>query len=177
MSASSPLATVTSLSERKPPPFGKKHRFLFDGRHWSVFLYRNQGYLGRSVVYLKNRALTDPLDLTREERDELWDEILPKLTTALQAAFQPDRFNYAHLANRLHHVHWHVVPRYDEQRTREFAGHTFIDRRGGKIFRTRRFRVPKKVRRQIYKQVMQHLEEQGTPAPPGRFGARPRNHH
>ena len=103
-----------------------------------MFLYGNQGYLGRSVVYLKTRALEDPLQLTDAEREELWTEILPRLVGALNAAFQPDRINLAHLANRLHHVHWHVVPRYAEQGTHEFAGHTFVDKRRGKIFRRKR---------------------------------------
>jgi diadenosine tetraphosphate (Ap4A) HIT family hydrolase len=142
-----------------PPPFGDRHRFLFEGRNWSVYLYRNQGYLGRCVVYLTTRALKDPLELTDDEREELWTEVLPKLTRALTAAFQPDRFTYAHLANRLHHVHWHVVPRYDVHGAREFAGHTFTDRRRGKVFRTKRFRASKKVRKAIYAQVKQHLEE------------------
>lgn len=152
------MAYASTVSEREPPPLGGKHRFLFEGQHWSVFLYRNQGYLGRSVVYLKARAIDDPLELTDAEREELWTEILPKLTRALTAAFQPDRINYAHLANRMHHVHWHIVPRYEKERTREFAGHTFVDKRRGKIFRTKRFRAPKKVREQIYAHLMQHLE-------------------
>ena len=79
------------------------------------------------------------------------------------AAFQPDRINYAHLANRLHHVHWHVVPRYARRQTYEFAGHTFVDKRRGKIFRTKRFRVPKRVRKQIYKHLQQHLETPTSP--------------
>ena len=124
-----------------------------------MFLHRNQGYLGRSVVYLKTRAIEDPLELTDAERAELWTEVLPKLVRALNAAFQPDRINYAHLANRLHHVHWHVVPRYTQQRTYEFAGHTFVDKRRGKIFRTKKARVPKQVREQIYAQLKKHLDE------------------
>jgi diadenosine tetraphosphate (Ap4A) HIT family hydrolase len=130
---------------------------LFEGEHWSVFLYRNQGYLGRSVVYLKTRAIEDPLDLTEAEREELWTEILPKLTGALNAAFQPDRINYAHLANRLHHVHWHIVPRYEQNRKREFAGHTFVDKRKGKIFRTKRNKLPNSVFDEIHKQLKERL--------------------
>ena len=127
-----------------------------------MFLYRNQAYLGRCVVYLKTRAIEDPLELTDEERDELWTQILPKLVGALNGAFQPDRINYAHLANRLHHVHWHIVPRYTEQRTYEFAGHTFADKRRGRIFRTKKFRVPKQVREQIYAHLKKHLDEPPT---------------
>jgi diadenosine tetraphosphate (Ap4A) HIT family hydrolase len=164
VSARPVLTSVPAAGESPPPPFGMRHRFLFEGEYWKVFLYRNQAYLGRCVVYLKTRAIDDPLALTDPEREELWKEILPKLTRALNAAFQPDRINYAHLANRLRHVHWHVVPRYTEQRTHEFAGHTFVDKRRGKIFRTNKFRVPKKVRKEIYRAIMNNLDE-GPTAP------------
>lgn len=138
-------------------PFSK-HRPLFEGEHWSVLLYRNQSYLGRSVVYLKTRALADPLDLTDAERDELWNDILPRLARALTEAFGPDRINYVHLANRVKQVHWHVVPRYEKNPTREFAGHTFVDRRVGKIFRTKKFRLPEEVLDQISGHVKKHLK-------------------
>jgi len=85
---------------------------------------------------------------------------------ALNAAFHPDRINYAHLANRLHQVHWHVVPRYTEQRTYEFAGHGFTDKRRGKVFRTKPFRVPKQVREQIYAQLKKELDEPPGPTAP-----------
>ena len=162
MSARPLLTSVPPAGERKPPPFGDKHRFLFETEHWKVFLYRNQKYLGRSVVYLKTRAIDDPLELTDAEREELWTVVLPKLAGAINAAFQPDRINYAHLANRLHHVHWHVVPRYTQQYSYEFAGHSFVDKRRGKIFRTSRFRVPKRVRKKIYKRLKQYLDEPPT---------------
>ena len=153
------LSSVPPVADKPPPPFGEKHRFLFESRYWKVFLYRNQKYLGRCVVYLKSRAIEDPLELNDEERNELWTVVLPRLTRAINDAFAPDRINYAHLANRLHHVHWHIVQRYADRRTYEFAGHTFTDKRPGQIFRTKRFRVPKQVREQIYAHLCRHLDE------------------
>jgi diadenosine tetraphosphate (Ap4A) HIT family hydrolase len=129
-----------------PVTFDPRHRPLFATERWGVLLYRNQTYLGRSLVYLRTRRLADALELTRDERDELWDEVFPDLARALAGAFAPDRLNYAHLANRMHHVHWHVVPRYEREPERTFAGHRFVDRRQGQIFRTkRRGKVPGKV--------------------------------
>jgi diadenosine tetraphosphate (Ap4A) HIT family hydrolase len=114
-----------------------RHRPLFATDRWAVLLYADdQTYVGRSVVFLRTRALVDPLDLVREERDELWLEVFPRLRDTLVAAFQPDRLNYAHLANRKHHVHWHVVPRYETRPRFEFAGVLFKDKRPGRIFRT-----------------------------------------
>jgi diadenosine tetraphosphate (Ap4A) HIT family hydrolase len=146
------------MSEPEPVPFKGKHRPLFEGEHWSVLLYRNQSYLGRSVVYLKARKLEDPLDLTEAESEELWNEVLPRLVKALNEAFQPDRINYAHLTNRVGQVHWHVVPRYETNPTRQFAGHTFVDRRVGKIFRTKKFPLPDEVLDQICAQLKKHLK-------------------
>jgi diadenosine tetraphosphate (Ap4A) HIT family hydrolase len=120
-----------------PVAFDSRHRPLFATDRWAALLYRNQTNLGRSIVYLRTRAIDDPLGLAAEERDELWEEVLPRVAGAIRAAFGPDRINYAHLANRTNHVHWHVVPRYVSPPTRVFAGHTFHDDRQGKLFRAR----------------------------------------
>jgi diadenosine tetraphosphate (Ap4A) HIT family hydrolase len=141
-----------------PVTFSARHRPLFETERWGVLLYRNQTHLGRCLVYLRTRPLADVLSLSREERDELWDVVLPALARALEAAFAPDRLNYAHLANRKHHVHWHVVPRYDTEPVRHFAGETFVDDRPGQIFRTkRRGNVRRKVRDKIAAEVRSHL--------------------
>ena len=106
------MSNQLSTLQADPVAFDPRHRPLFATSRWGVLLYRNQTYLGRSLVYLRTRALSDVLELTRDERDELWDEVLPALASGIGAAFGPDRLNYAHLANRKHHVHWHVVPRW-----------------------------------------------------------------
>jgi diadenosine tetraphosphate (Ap4A) HIT family hydrolase len=151
------LNSPSPNGELDPPPFSRKHRPLFEGKHWRVLLYRNQSYLGRSLVYLKTRRLEDVLDLTDEERQELWDDIMPRLVEALTEAFQPDRINYSHLTNRVKQVHWHVVPRYEINPKRQFAGHTFTDRRVGKMFRTKKFPLPGKVLDQIRDHIKKHL--------------------
>jgi diadenosine tetraphosphate (Ap4A) HIT family hydrolase len=139
------------------PQFDPRHRELFATARWGVLLYRNQTYLGRSLVYLSTRPLTDPLDLTSDERDELWLETLPRLAATLLAAFPADRLNYAHLANRVNHVHWHVVPRYETTPRIEFAGHLFKDKRPGRIFRAaKRGRVTPEVLEAIAAHVRAH---------------------
>lgn len=116
-------------------PFPEYLRNVFyEGKNWAVQLHTNQAYLGRCVVYLTSRCIENPLQLTKEERDELWIDILPRLSGALQKAFQPDRINYVHLANESKHVHWHVVPRYENNPIRKFVGETFNDKRAGTNF-------------------------------------------
>lgn len=120
------------MSKKKSNPFSDSQYPIYDGKFWGVILNRDgQTYLGRSIVYLKNRFIDDPLLLTKEEREELWTEILPKLASALKKAFKPDRINYSHLANSTHHVHWHIVPRYEKNSVRKFADETFKDERAG----------------------------------------------
>lgn len=107
---------------------------VFEGKHWGVVLSDCQSYLGKCIVFLKNRATDDLMSLTNDEKRELWDVVMPKLVSALKHAFNPDRINYSHLANTIHHVHWHVVPRYEMPPIREFAGETFVDERVGRNY-------------------------------------------
>ncbi len=107
---------------------------FYEGRFWNIILNDNQSYLGRCIVYLNSRYLEDPLELTREEWEELWFDILPRLAAALKKSFQPDRINYSHLANQTHHVHWHIVPRYEKNPQKEFADEIFKDEKVGKHY-------------------------------------------
>ena len=105
---------------------------IYEGKYWNVILHRdNQAYLGRCIIYLKSRLTDDLLSLTKDERTELWGYIMPRLVAALKEAFQPDRINYSHLANTVNHVHWHIIPRYEKNPERVFAGVTFSDERVG----------------------------------------------
>jgi diadenosine tetraphosphate (Ap4A) HIT family hydrolase len=104
---------------------------VHSGKHWNVLLNKDQSFLGRCIVYLKSRRTDDLMSLTPAERSELWNDIMPTLVNGLMLAFKPDRINYAHLANAIHHVHWHVVPRYEREPVRHFAKHVFVDRKVG----------------------------------------------
>ena len=116
-------------------PFFDSEHVLYKGKYWDVILHRdNQSYLGRSIVFLKSRIIEDPLQISKAEAEELWDIILPALVHALKAAFRADRINYSHLANAEHFVHWHIIPRYEKDPIREFAGETFADEKVGKHY-------------------------------------------
>jgi len=101
---------------------------IHSSKFWSVELYwDNQIHLGRCVVFLKNRPIANPLNISKEERDELWTKIFPSLDRALRKSFNVNIINFAHLANTTRRVHWHVVPRYKEGEVIKFAGTTFKD--------------------------------------------------
>lgn len=111
------------MAEQSPD---HSHLELFEREHWHVGLHPKQTYLGRAVAILK-RELEDPLECTDAERDELWTEVLPVYKKLVDAAFEPVRINYGHLANDRKQVHWHLVPRYEDPNEREFEGLTFVD--------------------------------------------------
>ncbi len=104
-----------------------------DYTYWTVYAHKNQGYLGRCVVWCKREDAIDLADATEEEQKEL-AVILKDLRSAIQQAFQADWMNYAFLGNATRHLHGHVIPRYSS--IREFEGITFTDEKWGHNYKT-----------------------------------------
>jgi diadenosine tetraphosphate (Ap4A) HIT family hydrolase len=90
---------------------------------WTLYLNEDQGLLGR-VYLMLDRPETDVTALTGEEVSALW-EATRRVRKALDAAWEPDHYNFAFLMNQTPQVHWHIIPRYRARR--EFAGGTFVD--------------------------------------------------
>lgn len=88
--------------------------FIKEFNYWFLILNNRQGFLGRSILILKNHK-TDELELTKEEVLEK-HEIYCLWRNAISKAFNPDKINQAQLGNEedIHkgHIHWHFVPRY-----------------------------------------------------------------
>ncbi len=100
--------------------------------YWRVYLHMSQIYLGRCYIALKRDGNLDPYtDTTEAERTEL-QSIIVKIQQALIKLYQPDMFNYANLRNVWHHCHWHIIPRYKEQRV--MNGQRFVDENWGKNY-------------------------------------------
>lgn len=95
-----------------------------DYKYWSIFLHKNQGYLGRCVIWCNRENALDLADATPEEQKELF-VVLGELRNGAQKVFQPDWLNYAFLGNETRHLHGHFIPRYAEPK--EFEGVTFSD--------------------------------------------------
>lgn len=97
---------------------------VWQSAHWRLAVNRNQNTLGKCFLIL-TRHDEDIRDLTPGELTDLWAAIR-RVSDALSARFQPDRFNYSFLMNQDRHVHLHIIPRYDTPRA--FAGIEFRDR-------------------------------------------------
>ena len=71
-------------------------------------------YPGFCRVILGRHA-TEMADLTRAERDALMAVVFT-VESVVRDTMQPDKMNLASLGNMTPHVHWHVVPRFRDDR-------------------------------------------------------------
>ncbi len=113
---------------RGPEIYGELPQ-LVDSDMWRVELNPNQQHLGRTFVGLREHK-PDLASLTEEEFLE-FRRIVALLETSVRNAFKTDLFNWMCLMNNAKrdnqetHVHWHMVPRYNNPV--EFSGHIYTD--------------------------------------------------
>lgn len=62
-----------------------------------------------------NRHAAEMTDLAVEERRAVMDAVFA-VEAALREAMRPDKINLASLGNMVPHVHWHVIPRFRDDR-------------------------------------------------------------
>ena len=77
----------------------------------TVFLFKEQTYKGRcNVVYkdhVKELFQLDDQELVAYMKD------VKKVAEAVDKAFQPNKINYGAYGDTLHHLHMHLVPKYE----------------------------------------------------------------
>ena len=71
-------------------------------------------YPGFCRVILKRHA-REMTDLDPAEREALM-AVVWKVEEAVRETMRPDKMNLASLGNMVPHVHWHVIPRYSDDR-------------------------------------------------------------
>jgi diadenosine tetraphosphate (Ap4A) HIT family hydrolase len=71
-------------------------------------------YPGFCRVILKRHA-TEMTDLDAAEREGVM-AVVYALEAAVREIMQPDKMNLASLGNMVPHVHWHVIPRFRDDR-------------------------------------------------------------
>jgi diadenosine tetraphosphate (Ap4A) HIT family hydrolase len=96
---------------------------LRETKFWRTALNTNQQLMGQAIIALR-RHEESVAALTADEWLDLRSELI-WMTTALDAAFHADHYNYAFLQNQDRHVHLHVFPRYAA--ARRIAGVDFTD--------------------------------------------------
>ena len=71
-------------------------------------------YPGFCRVILKRHA-REMTDLSESERARLM-KVVFNVEVAVRAALRPHKMNIASLGNMVPHVHWHVIPRFEDDR-------------------------------------------------------------
>ncbi len=96
---------------------------VYANAHWSWSVRPAQPTLAAGVISLNRYALTLG-EVTPEEMQALPD-VVSRLEATVRGHFDHRIMNYLALMMVDHHVHWHVIPRYDSPRT--FAGREWVD--------------------------------------------------
>ena len=104
--------------------FGYPDTVIEDGPRWTVLLRPAQVTLG-SVVLVCKEPVEAFSKLSRQAFADL-REITGRIERSLQRAFAFDKLNYLMLMMVDPDVHFHVIPRYAQER--RFAGAVFRDR-------------------------------------------------
>jgi diadenosine tetraphosphate (Ap4A) HIT family hydrolase len=77
----------------------------------SLYLAKNQTYLGHCQLTFDLRHVARPDQLSVEEWRRLSDDLF-RAQAAIVRTVRPDHLNIESLGNVVPHVHWHIVPRY-----------------------------------------------------------------
>lgn len=86
----------------------------------TVFLFKEQTYRGRCNVVFKDHV-KELFDLSERELAAFMIDV-KKVAAAVDKAFHPNKINYGAYGDTLHHLHMHIVPKYEG---RENWGSTF----------------------------------------------------
>jgi len=77
-----------------------------------LILFKEQSHKGRVIVACK-KHVDDISDLTTEERHQFMDDV-SLAASALHEAFHPDKINFGAYGDTMHHLHFHLVPKYSD---------------------------------------------------------------
>ncbi|MHB8512223.1 MAG: HIT family protein [Actinomycetota bacterium] len=99
-----------ACAEGRPDETKDGIRF-FAGEVSDAYLRRPPIQRGLSVVIWRGRHVAEPTQLTDEEAQRYWAEVL-LVGRAIEAAMKPIKLNYNLLGNSGPHLHMHIVPRY-----------------------------------------------------------------
>lgn len=76
-----------------------------------VYLFKEQSHLGRVIVASKHHV-SEMIDLSRSERQAFMDDVAT-VATALRKLFKPKKINYGAYGDTGCHLHFHLVPKYE----------------------------------------------------------------
>lgn len=77
----------------------------------TLYLFKEQTYKGRCVVAY-NGHKSEIFNLNDEELSQYMKDVA-SVAGALNKAFSPDKINYGAYADKMTHLHFHIVPKYE----------------------------------------------------------------
>lgn len=77
----------------------------------TLFLFKEQSYPGRCVVAYKDHV-NELFELSDEDRD-LFMKDVAHVAKTMQNVFKPNKINYGAYSDKLAHLHFHIVPKYE----------------------------------------------------------------
>ena len=78
----------------------------------TLFFFKEQTHPGRCIVAFNKGHKGELFELTASERSDLMDD-LALAAEAVQKVFNPDKLNYASFGDKGPHIHFHIVPKYE----------------------------------------------------------------
>ncbi len=76
-----------------------------------LYLFKEQTYRGRCLVAFKGHK-SELFHLTDEERNAFMKDVA-RVASAMDKAFSPTKINYGAYADKMTHLHYHIVPKYE----------------------------------------------------------------
>lgn len=77
-----------------------------------LYLFREQSHPGRVIVAYKDHV-SEMVELTPQERAAYLEDI-NRVAVALHQVFHPKKVNYGAYGDTGHHLHFHLVPKYED---------------------------------------------------------------
>ena len=78
-----------------------------------VYLFKEQSHPGRVIVAHK-KHVSELIELSPEERAAYMEDIA-KVANAMHEIFHPNKVNYGAYGDTGHHLHFHLVPQYENE--------------------------------------------------------------
>lgn len=97
------------MEGEKLDAFGIK---ICDMKMSKLILFREQSHKGRLIVACK-KHVDDISDLSEDERHQFMDDV-SEAASILHEVFHPDKINFGAYGDTMHHLHFHLVPKYKE---------------------------------------------------------------
>jgi ATP adenylyltransferase len=77
----------------------------------TLFLFKEQSHPGRCIVAFKDHV-KELFELSEKDRNAFMADVC-QAAEAIQKAFSPAKINYGAYSDKLPHLHFHLVPKYD----------------------------------------------------------------